>query len=119
MKYLDLINYETVAIILFFVGMYGLIARRNIIKTIISIGVMQSGIILFFLNIHYEKGMKPPIGLIDMQNTADPVPQALMITAIIIGIAVTAVSLTMFISLYHRYGTTNWAKVMVKREKED
>ncbi len=116
MKY---INFETIAIVLFFIGLYGLIARRNIIKTIIAIGIMQSGIILFFLNINFEAGKLPPIDVTNIDNVVDPVPQALMITAIIIGIAVTAVSLTMFISLYHRYGTTNWKKVLIKREEDD
>ncbi len=115
MANLDFINGETVSIILFFIGFYGLIARRNIIKTIISLGVIQTSIILFFVTINYEIGAKVPIG-VDMEGAiADPIPQALMITAIVIGIAVTAVSLTMFITLYHRYGTTNWEKAKKKR----
>ncbi|WP_461207652.1 sodium:proton antiporter [Clostridium sp. DL1XJH146] len=112
---LDFINGETVSIILFFIGFYGLIARRNIIKTIISLGVIQTAIILFFVTINYEIGAKVPIGVGIEGPVADPLPQALMITAIVIGIAVTAVSLTMFITLYHRYGTTNWEKVKKKR----
>ena len=47
--------------------------------------------------------MRPPIGE-SAAPAADPVPQALMITAIVIGAAVTAVGLMMFIALYHRYG---------------
>ncbi len=116
---MKIINFETVGLILFFIGVYGLVARRNIIKTIIAIGIMQSGVILFFLNIHYEKSMRPPVNIVDVAITVDPVPQALMITAIIIGIAVTAVSLTMFISLYHRYGSTNWEKVLKRRGEDE
>jgi len=44
-------------------------------------------------------------------------PQALMITDIVIGMGVTAASLTMFIHMYHRYGSTNWLKVKRKRMK--
>ncbi len=112
---IDFINYETVGLMLFFIGLYGLLARRNIIKTIISLGIMQSGIMLFFLNTHFKENMRPPSNVVDIVSAADPIPQALMITAIIIGITVTAVSLTMFISLYHRYGTTNWEKVLKRR----
>ncbi len=112
------INGEVVGLALFFIGIYGLLARRNIIKTIISLGIIQSGLILFFINIHYNPGDVPPIGDTAGHLVADPIPQALMITAIIIGIAVTAVSLTMFITLYHRYGTTNWIKVLKKRREE-
>ena len=40
---------EITAIIIFFVGIYGIIARRNIVKTVISFGVMETGVILFFI----------------------------------------------------------------------
>ncbi|SHH27288.1 sodium:proton antiporter [Clostridium grantii] len=115
MKFLEYINGETVSIILFFIGFYGLMARRNIIRTIISFGIIQSAIILFFVTINFNIGDIAPIGKNLGNNVADPLPQALMITAIVIGVAVTAVSLTMFITLYHKYGTTNWQKVKKKR----
>ncbi len=113
-------NYiEIVGILLFLIGFYGLIARRNIVKTVLSLGIMDIGIITFFLGIRYQLAMEPPIGEeIEKSLTADPVPQALMITAIIIGVAVTAVTLIMFSALYHRYGSTNWKKVHKIRKKE-
>lgn len=113
---MDILNGETVGIALFIIGLYGLLARRNIIKTVISLGIIQAGIILFFLSINFTSESQPPIGI---ENTviADPLPQALMITAIVIGVAVTAVALTMFMTLYHRYGTTNWLKIIKKEEK--
>jgi multicomponent Na+:H+ antiporter subunit C len=106
---------EITAFILFFIGIYGLIARRNIIKSIISIGIMETGVILFFISINYEPGGIPPIG---PSASTDPLVQALMITAIVIGIAITAVGLTMFIKLYHQYGTTNWEKARKKRKEQ-
>ncbi|AKL96413.1 multisubunit sodium/proton antiporter, MrpC subunit [Clostridium aceticum] len=103
--------------LLFFVGLYGICARRNIIKTIISIEIMQSAVILFFITINFTKGAKPPIGVGPHTHVADPLPQALMLTAIVIGVAVTAVSLTMYIAIYHKYGTTNWQRAMEKRRE--
>lgn len=111
-----LFNGETISIMLFLIGLYGLLARRNIIKTVISLAIIQSGIILFFLTINYEPNKVPPIGDVTISQAVDPLPQALMITAIVIGVAVTAVSLTMFMSLYHHYGTTNWLKVTGKHK---
>ncbi len=112
------LNGEYVALILFLIGIYGLLARRNIIKTIISLGIIQTAIVLFFMTIHFSEDKLPPIGHVTSATGVDPIPQALMITAIVIGVSVTAVSLTMFISLYHRYGTTNWLKVINKRKEE-
>lgn len=114
------INGESISILLFFVGVYGLIARQNIIKSIMSISIMQVAIILYFITTNIAPGSVPPIG--DVAQTlqvADPLPQALMITNIVIGIGVTAAGLTMFIHLYHRYGSTNWQKVMKKRNRHD
>jgi multicomponent Na+:H+ antiporter subunit C len=106
-----------IAIALFGIGIYGLLARRNIIKTVMSFGIIQAALILFFLNINYDAAAEPPIG--DAALMTDPFPQALMITAIVIGVAVTAVGLTMFISLYHHYGSTNWSKIVRMRKEEN
>ncbi len=111
-------NTEICALALFFIGLFGLIARRNIIKTIISISIMEIGVILFFLSINNTLGTQPPIGE-NLSNVADPIPQALMITAIVVGIAVTAVAMSMFIGLYHKYGTTNWKKALQARKREE
>lgn len=108
---------SVVAIALFIIGIYGLLARRNIIKSIMSFAIIQAAIILYFININLPENVMPPI--VGATNMADPFPQALMITAIVIGVAVTAVGLTMFISLYHHYGTTNWRKVILKRKEEE
>lgn len=110
---------EITGLALFFIGLYGLIARRNIVKSILSIGIMEVGVILFYLSVHFEPGQRPPIGDITAAPVSDPVPQALMITAIVIGVAVTAVALSMFLSLYHKYGTTNWLKAKLRRMEED
>ncbi|MDK2866643.1 MAG: multicomponent Na+:H+ antiporter subunit [Clostridiales bacterium] len=111
----NLITGENVSLALFFIGVYGIIARRNILKSIISLSIMQASIILFFLSIRHTDQMVPPIGIGLTGEVADPLPQALMITAIVIGVSVTALSLTMFTSLYHKYGSTNWKKVKQKR----
>lgn len=117
----DLINGETVSICIFFIGVYGLCARRNILKTIISMSIMQAAIVLYFLSSNYQPGAVPPIGdaLTTMAHVADPLPQALTITAVVIGVSVTAVCLTMFVSMFHKYGTTNWNKVKKKRSEID
>lgn len=116
-----IITPENISLLLFFVGVYGVTARRNIFKTIMGLSVMQAALILFFLSMHMDEQSIPPIGrnLAGVGAVADPVPQALMITAIVVGISTTAVSLTMFVSLYHKYGTTNWNKVKKKRGELD
>lgn len=114
-QYLDYINGENTSLALFAIGIYALCARRNIIKTIIGLSIIQSAVVLFFLSINNAESAVAPIGAGLSGNVADPIPQALMITAIVVGISVTAVSLTMFISIYHNYGLKNWNRVKIKR----
>jgi multicomponent Na+:H+ antiporter subunit C len=101
---------EISSVLVFFIGFYGLITSRNIIKSIAAITVMQMAVIVFFLGVGFIEGMRPPIGT-SMENVADPLPQALVLTAIIIGVTVTAVNLTMLISLSHQIKNTNWDSV--------
>lgn len=120
----EYINGENISIILFFIGVYGLCSRRNILKTIISLSITQAALILFFLSINAGKDSTPPIGtelsqVSQIQHVADPLPQALMLTAVVVGISVTAVSLTMFVTISHQYGSTNWNRVKKKRGELD
>lgn len=101
-------NGQTVGIILFFIGLFGLMTKKTIIKTIVSMSVMESGIYLFYININYSRGSVPPIGQITSEMVADPVPSALMITSIVIGMGVTAIALTMFMHYKKKYGITYW-----------
>ena len=89
------------------------------IKTIISLGIMGGGVILFFLSVNRKPESMPPIFTSDVAVAADPLPQALVITAIVVGISVTAVALVMFIAMYHKFGTTNWMKAKKHRKDID
>ena len=101
---------EIIAAIMFFMSFYGLITSKNVIKSIIFIGTMEISVIMFFLSLGFKNDPMPPIG-VNPENAADPLPQALMITAIIIGLAVTAVNLTMLISLSRQTRKTDWDTV--------
>jgi len=98
---------------MFFIAFYGLITSKNIIKSIAAIVILEMAVVVFFLGIGFEEGMHAPIGQA-MENVSDPLPQALVLTAIIIGVTVTAVNLTMLISLTHQIKKTDWDSVKNK-----
>ena len=104
---------EIITIVMFFIALYGLITGKSVIKGVVSIIIMEMAVIMFFLSIGYSAGIVPPIGEVS-GNVADPLPQALVITAIIIGVAVTAVNLTMVIALYRKFRTSQWAELAKK-----
>jgi len=101
---------EIFAVLMFFISFYGLITSKNAIKSIVFIVLMETAAIMFFLSIGYSRGLLPPIGgnLQNIDGVADPLTQALMITAIIIGIAVTAINIIMLITLCRKLKSTNW-----------
>ena len=97
-------------IILFFICFYGLITAKRMIKSVVFIVLMQSAVILFFLRLGFRNEITPPIGAYfdQLEYVADPLPQALMITAIVVGIAVITINITMLISLFREYKTVYW-----------
>ena len=105
---------EIAAIGMLFIGFFGLISSRNMIKSLMFIAMMEAGVVMFFLSIGAASGLLPPIAehLLGDGALADPLPSALMITAIVIGLSVTAITLTMLMTLLRRYRTADWAAVM-------
>ena len=104
--------FDVFPIILFFISFFGLITTENIVKSIILSVTMQTAVIMFWLGIAARVGTIPPIfeyyDLYEGIEIADPLPQALMLTAIIIGIAITAINITLLNSLYRKYKTIKW-----------
>lgn len=100
--------------ILFLIGLYGVITRRNIIKIIIGLSIMEDSLNLFFILIGYVK--KGEIPIIDVNapfplKVVDPLPQALILTSIVIGLATTALLLAIAIRIYKKYKTFDISEI--------
>jgi multisubunit Na+/H+ antiporter MnhC subunit len=94
-------------IALFLIGLYGVIAKRNLIKIVIGIAIMEYSVNLFLVSIGFIGGGTAPI-ITDLRENAilvDPLPQAMVLTAIVIGLATTALLLAIAIRLYRKYKT--------------
>jgi len=93
--------------VLFLVGLYGVFTRRNLIKIVISKSIMEFSIFLLLVLIGYiDTGLAPIVdpGSGD-QVYVDPLPQAMVLTAIVISLAVTAMLMATSIRLYRKYKT--------------
>lgn len=95
---------------LLLVGLWGILTRRNIIKMVIGFSIMDTGIHLVIVSLGYIKGRTAPIldGSVSgepVMTMVDPVPSALVLTAIVIGLAVTALMLSYAVRLYKAAGT--------------
>jgi multicomponent Na+:H+ antiporter subunit C len=114
MAFLNNFGVSDLAVLFFFIGLYGAMTQRNIVKTIMSVGIMDVGAITFIMLANRPDQAVPPIYLADSALMADPVPQALMITAIVIGVSVVAMCLAMYMRIAYRYGTADW-KILIRR----
>ena len=92
---------------LFLVGLYGVITRRNLVKIAISLSIMEFSIFLLLALVGYiEGGVAPIVDPSDpVKLYVDPLPQAMVLTAIVIGLATTAMLMTVIIRIYRKYGT--------------
>ena len=111
--------------LLFFISFYGLITSRNVIKSIVFVIIMQTSVIIIWLGIGASHGTTPPILTSEeiltygFEGVSDPLPQALMLTAIVIGISVTAIIITMLNALFRKYGSTDWDSLNMKAKSLD
>jgi multicomponent Na+:H+ antiporter subunit C len=104
---------------LIILGLYAVLFKRNLIKIIIGITLIQSGVNLFLITISFREGSVAPIYTADTAKDtlmSLPVPQALTLTSIVIGVAVLALMLSLVIHIYRHYKTLDVRKI---REEGD
>ena len=100
-------------LILFLVGIYCILRKRNIIKIIIGIGIMEYAANLFFVLIGYKEEGRSPIFATDqaIMNMVDPLPQTVVLTSIVIGLAAMLMLVAIAIRIYEKYGTFDITKI--------
>ena len=97
------------------IGMYAMIAKRNLVKKIIGMNIVQTAVILFYVSIGAKKGKTIPIIAHGREDTGhhaaqaldyiSPLPHVLMLTAIVVSVATLGVALALAIKIYRQYGT--------------
>ncbi|MBL7084639.1 MAG: NADH-quinone oxidoreductase subunit K [Candidatus Omnitrophica bacterium] len=98
---------------LFCVGLYCILRKRNIIKIIIGVIIVEYAVNLFFILVAYRMQGRAPIFSpdADILNMVDPLPHALVLTAIVIGLATTALLVAIAMRIYEKYGTFDITKI--------
>ncbi|RLI72737.1 cation:proton antiporter [Candidatus Heimdallarchaeota archaeon] len=101
--------YYFASIALILIGLYAILAKRSVLKMLVGLSIMETGVNLLLISVGYVSGRSAPILSegITPDRAVDPIPQALVLTAIVIGVATTAMALSVVINLYDRYKTLN------------
>jgi multicomponent Na+:H+ antiporter subunit C len=103
-------------VVLLTMGLYCLVAKKNIVKKVIGLIIMDYAVNLYLIIIGYkrggvapviEKGMNPAA----LERFVDPLPQALVLTSIVIGLGVMALMVAMCIRLYEKHGTFDMSQI--------
>ncbi|MCF7926751.1 MAG: cation:proton antiporter subunit C [Candidatus Izimaplasma sp.] len=100
------------SVLLIVIGLYGLLTNRNVIKIILSLNVLEIGLNIFIITVGFldlEEAIAPIITLQQRASVivVDPLPQALVLTAIVIGVGTTAIGLSLAKKMYDKYHTFN------------
>ena len=109
-----LVNYLSSAILIA-LGLYAILTKKNLIKVVIGMGIVDYGINLLLISFGYNNGGTAPIfswsEIVHGMHFVDPVPQALTLTSIVIGACVDAMALALCIMIHRKYGTIDTTQV--------
>lgn len=99
-----LYNYWVV-VFLMMTGLYVVISRGNLIKKVIGLNIFQVSVIMFYVSMGKVRGGTAPIEAAGFEVYSNPLPHVLMLTAIVVGVATTAVALALVVRINEAYGT--------------
>lgn len=99
-----LYNYWIV-IVLMMAGFYVVIARGNLMKKIVGLNIFQTSVFILYISIGEIEGGSAPILTEGIETYANPLPHVLILTAIVVGVATTAVGLALVVRINEAYGT--------------
>ncbi len=102
-------------IVLMMIGFYAMTGKSNLVKKLVGMNIFQWSIILFVVSLSAKRDASIPIVLdghgggaapvLDAARYANPLPQVLMLTAIVVGVAITGVALALLLRIHRQFGT--------------
>jgi len=110
-------GHYVVYIFLLLLGLFTVLYGRHLVRKLIGINILQTSVILFFLYLGTKWGASVPVleegsHHVDPALYMNPLPHALMLTAIVVGISTTGVALALLLLIYKRYKTLEEDKIL-------
>ena len=111
-----------IVVILMMIGLWSMLAQKNLIKKCIGMAIFQTGIILFFISIGAKRGAKVPIlpdgfSPVVVDQIANPLTQILMLTAIVVGVATLGVGLALAQKIYQQHSSFDEDEILENQRK--
>ena len=112
----------SLVLILFFLGLFGMIICSNYMKKLMSMNIMQVAVIIFFLCFAQKDGGMIPVlveGITDPIAYINPLPHALMLTAIVVSLGTTGVAIALLMRLKETYNSVEEKEILRKADTEE
>lgn len=106
-----------IVIILMMTGFYTVIARPNLVKKIIGLFIFQTSVFILFISMAKVEGGTAPIISEGVRLYSNPLPHVLILTAIVVSLATTALGLALVVRIREAYGTINEDDIHVQDEE--
>lgn len=101
---LGLYNYWVV-IVLMMIGFYVVISQGNLVKKIVGLNIFQTSVFILYISMGKVTGGAAPILSDDVEIYSNPLPHVLILTAIVVGVATTALALSLIVRIKESYGS--------------
>jgi len=116
--WIGLLNYW-VAIMLMMAGFYTVIAQHNLTKKIVGLNIFQVAVFVLYITMGKIDGGTAPILGDGIEVYSNPLPHVLILTAIVVGVATTALALALVVRIHHSFGTIEEDEIQVIEHDEE
>ncbi|MBE7637407.1 Na+/H+ antiporter subunit C [Sneathiella sp. P13V-1] len=114
--FFDHFNYW-IFVILLMIGLYTVMSRSNLIKKMIGLSIFQIAVFLFYISLgKIEDGTAPILLEGDGVIYSNPLPHVLILTAIVVGVATTALGLALIVRIKESFGTIDEDEILLQEE---
>ena len=107
-----------VAIALVTIGLYAVMSHANLIKKLLGLGIFQAGVFIFYISLGKMPGGTAPILDPELSLYSHPLPHVLILTAIVVGVATTALGLAIVVRINEAYATINEDEALALDRKD-
>ena len=101
-----------IVIFLMMTGFYIVISRGNLVKKVVGLNIFQTSVLLLYLSMGKVTGGTAPIVADGFKTYSNPLPSVLMLTAIVVGVATTALALALIVRIREAYGTVEEDEIL-------
>jgi len=103
---IGLYNYWMV-ITLMMIGLYTMISRGHLVKKLVGLNIFQAAVFLLYISMGFVRDAAPPLLAAGVERYSNPLPSVLILTAIVVGVATTALGLALVLRIREAYGTVD------------